>query len=143
MLQAGGAEPLGPGGGLDRGQRPGVRQRRELDAQPLDGVGDVVGDLPADQPADVLGLPGGERYAQDWATWMKFCTAEGVPLLAVTTGTLVMFTEWLWTQPGWKSGTFTAPTTISRRITGTVVSARTDRGIRLEEGVARLARRQP
>jgi hypothetical protein len=79
-------------------------------------------------------------YAQDWASWMKFCGASGVPLLAVTPGTLVMFVEWLWTQPGWKAGTCTAPSTVDRRISGTVVSARAEHGVKLEEGVARLAR---
>ncbi|MBV9024669.1 MAG: integrase [Streptomycetaceae bacterium] len=79
-------------------------------------------------------------YAQDWASWTKFCNESGVPLLAVTPGTLVMFTEWLWTQPGWKKGTCTAPSTIDRRISGTVVSARAEHGVTLEEGVARLAR---
>ncbi|WP_406187960.1 hypothetical protein [Streptomyces sp. NBC_01006] len=79
-------------------------------------------------------------YAQDWASWTKFCTAAEVPMLAVTPGTLVMFVEWLWTQPGWKKGTFTAPSTIDRRLSGTVVSARADHGVRLEDGVARLAR---
>jgi hypothetical protein len=34
-------------------------------------------------------------YAQDWASWGKFCTASGVPALAVAPGTLVMFVEWL------------------------------------------------
>lgn len=34
-------------------------------------------------------------YAQDWASWSKFCAESGVPLLAVTPGTLVMFVEWL------------------------------------------------
>jgi hypothetical protein len=79
-------------------------------------------------------------YAQDWASWSKFCTASGVPVLAVTSGTLVMFVEWLWTQPGWKKGTCTAPSTIDRRISGTVVSARAEHGVKLEDGVARLAR---
>ncbi|MEV0137921.1 integrase [Streptomyces globisporus] len=79
-------------------------------------------------------------YAQDWASWGKFCAASGVPPLAVTPGTLVMFVEWLWTQPGWKKGTFTAPSTIDRRLSGTVVSARADHDLKLEDGVARLAR---
>ncbi|MGW3820486.1 hypothetical protein [Streptomyces sp. NPDC005046] len=40
-------------------------------------------------------------YAQDWASWNRFCAACGVPLLAVTPGALVMFVEWLWTtRPG-------------------------------------------
>ncbi|MFD4143041.1 integrase [Streptomyces sp. NPDC058572] len=88
------------------------------------------------------GRPANTRkgYAQDWANWTKFCGDSSVPLLAVTPGTLVMFVEWLWTQPGWKKGTFTAPRTIDRRITGTVVCARTDHGLDLEQGTARLAR---
>ncbi|MGW4506836.1 hypothetical protein ACWENO_19585 [Streptomyces sp. NPDC004436] len=112
-------------------------ERLVLLALPLGGL--LAG---ADYVVVADGRPANTRagYAQDWATWTKFCTAEGVPLLAVTTGTLVMFTEWLWTQPGWKKGTFTAPSTIDCRITGTVVSACTDHGVRLEEGVARLAR---
>lgn len=53
-------------------------------------------------------------YAQDCASWGKFCAASSVPPLALTPGTLVMFVEWLWTQPGWKKGTFTArrPSTV-------------------------------
>ncbi|MCU4750218.1 integrase [Streptomyces sp. G-5] len=81
-----------------------------------------------------------DSYEQDWATWSRFCAETGVPLLAVTSGTLVMFVEWLWTQPGWRKGTLAAPSTIDRRITGTVVTARTDHELTLEEGVARLAR---
>ncbi|MFC9227393.1 hypothetical protein ACFTZI_00085 [Streptomyces decoyicus] len=79
-------------------------------------------------------------YAQDWASWSRFCAESGVPLLAVTPGTMVMFVEWLWTQPGSKKGTSTAPSTIDRRISGAVVSARADHGMKLEDGVARLAR---
>lgn len=79
-------------------------------------------------------------YAQDWAHWTKFCNESGVPLLAVTPGTMVMFVEWLWTRPGGKTGTFTAPSTIDRRLSGTVVSARAEHGVKLEDGIARLAR---
>jgi hypothetical protein len=89
------------------------------------------------------GRPSSTRrsYAQDWASWTKFCAdSGGGPVLAVTPGTLVMYVEWLWTQPGGKKGTFTAPSTIDRRISGTVVSARAEHGVRLENGVARLAR---
>ncbi|WP_331742815.1 integrase (plasmid) [Streptomyces sp. NBC_00868] len=79
-------------------------------------------------------------YAQDWASWSRFCGESGVPLLAVTPVTLTAYVEWLWTQPGWKAGTGMAPSTIDRRISGTVVSARDEHGVKLEEGVARLAR---
>lgn len=63
-----------------------------------------------------------------------------MPLLTLTSGTLVLFVEWLWGQPGWKKGTFTAPSTIDRRITGTIVTARTEHGVETEQGLARLAR---
>ncbi|MEV7817370.1 hypothetical protein AB0P05_43035 [Streptomyces flaveolus] len=79
-------------------------------------------------------------YAQDCASWTKFCADSGVPVLAVTPGTLVMFVEWLWTQPGGKKGPYIAPSTIDRRISGTVVTARAEHGVRLEDDVARLAR---
>ncbi|MGC8923537.1 site-specific integrase [Streptomyces griseoaurantiacus] len=81
-------------------------------------------------------------YAQDWTSWTRFCADSGVPVLAVTQGTLVMFVEWLWTQPGAKKGTCTAPSTIDRRISGTVVTARAEHGVRLEDGIARLARKR-
>ncbi|MFJ3338632.1 hypothetical protein [Streptomyces sp. NPDC086766] len=89
------------------------------------------------------GRPSSTRrsYAQDWVSWTKFCADSGVPELAVTPGTLVMFVEWLGTQPGGRKGTCcTAPSTIDRRISGTVVTARAEHGVRLEDGVARLAR---
>lgn len=88
------------------------------------------------------GRPASTRrsYAQDWASWTKFCADSGVPVLAITPGTLVMFVEWLWTQPGGKKGTCTAPSTIDRRISGTVVSARAEHRVKLEDGIARLAR---
>lgn len=73
-------------------------------------------------------------YAQDWASWTKFCASSEVPVLAVTPGTLVMFVERLWTQPGGRKGTCTAPSTIDRRLSGTVVSARAEHGVRLEAG---------
>ncbi|MFI8503504.1 integrase [Streptomyces sp. NPDC085524] len=79
-------------------------------------------------------------YAQDWKCWTRFCTESGVPLLALTPGTLTAYVEWLWTQPGWKAGTHLAPSTIDRRLSGTVVSAREEHGVKPEPGVARLAR---
>ncbi|MEU6488750.1 hypothetical protein [Streptomyces sp. NPDC046887] len=81
-------------------------------------------------------------YATDWSAWSRFCAECDLPLSAVTSTTLVRFVDWLWTQPGWKQGTRTAPSTIDRRIAGTVVTARTDHGLTLEKGVARRARQR-
>ncbi|MEV6595164.1 hypothetical protein [Streptomyces acidicola] len=81
-----------------------------------------------------------KSYVQDWASWSKFWAETGVPLLAVTPGTLVMFVEWLWTQPRAKPGTRPARSTIDRRLSGTVVTARAEHGVKLKDGVARLAR---
>ncbi|MFI6149315.1 hypothetical protein [Streptomyces sp. NPDC051109] len=62
-------------------------------------------------------------------------------LLAVTPGTLVMFSSsGCGPNPRGKTGTCTAPSTIDRRISGTVVSARAEHGVRMEDGVGRLAR---
>lgn len=41
---------------------------------------------------------------------------------------------------GGRKGTGTAPSTIDRRLSGTVVSARAEHGVQMEDGVARLAR---
>lgn len=51
-----------------------------------------------------------------------------------------MFVEWLWTQPGGKKGASTALSTIDGHISGTVVSAPADHGMKLEDGIARFAR---
>ncbi|GGW64829.1 hypothetical protein GCM10010503_47580 [Streptomyces lucensis JCM 4490] len=81
-------------------------------------------------------------YAKDWAVWSAFCAETGLPLSAVTSSSLVRFVEWLWTQPGWTDGTRTAPSTIDRRLAGTVVTARTEHGVTVERNVARDARRR-
>ncbi|MGW2911228.1 hypothetical protein ACWC9X_12340 [Streptomyces asoensis] len=75
-------------------------------------------------------------YAQDWASWAKFCATSGVPLLAVTPGTLVMFVEGLWTQPDGKRGTCIVPSTIDRSRSSTVVSARVEHSVQMEDGRA-------
>ncbi|WP_311766723.1 integrase [Streptomyces rhizosphaericus] len=49
--------------------------------------------------------------------------------------------EWLWVQPGWRAGTFTAPSTIDRRVSGVVVTGRTDYDLKLDKTVAARARR--
>ncbi|MGW4689739.1 hypothetical protein ACWEPM_33280 [Streptomyces sp. NPDC004244] len=79
-------------------------------------------------------------YAQDWTVWSRFCTETDLPQLSVTSGALVRFVEWLWVQPGWKEGTRAAPSTIDRRIWGTVATARNEFGVMLDRTVARSAR---
>ncbi|MGX1762277.1 hypothetical protein ACWIG5_36165 [Streptomyces lydicus] len=63
-----------------------------------------------------------EGYAADWKQWETFCALLGLPTTAITPGSLTAFVEWLWVQPGWKAGTFTAPSTIDRRLSGVVVT---------------------
>ncbi|MEU5218503.1 tyrosine-type recombinase/integrase [Streptomyces sp. NPDC020807] len=79
-------------------------------------------------------------YEQDWTVWRKFTTEKRLPLLAVEEGTLVAFVHWLWQQPGKKAGTLTAPSTIDRRISGVVVTARKQHRLKLDPDVGALAR---
>lgn len=53
-----------------------------------------------------------DSYAADWKAWTRFTAASGLPLLAVRSGTLVLFVEWCWLQPGRSPGRLTAPSTI-------------------------------
>jgi hypothetical protein len=78
-----------------------------------------------------------DAYAADWE---QYCTQTGLPLLAVRRGTLVLFVEWCWLQPGRKPGTLLAPSTIDRRLSGVVVTARRQHRLPLTEDVAEEAR---
>lgn len=40
-----------------------------------------------------------DSYASDWKAWERFTAASGRPLLAVRSGTLVLFVEWCRLQP--------------------------------------------
>ncbi|EMF56476.1 tyrosine-type recombinase/integrase [Streptomyces bottropensis] len=71
----------------------------------------------------------------------KFCALLELPVTAITPGSLTAFVEWLWWQPGWKKGTYTAPSTIDRRLSGVVVTGRTDHRLVLDKTVAARARR--
>jgi hypothetical protein len=53
-------------------------------------------------------------YRGDWTTWLRYCAETDLPPAVVTTGTLVLFVEWAWLQPGWKAGTFKAPSNMYR-----------------------------
>ncbi|WP_306324125.1 MULTISPECIES: tyrosine-type recombinase/integrase [unclassified Streptomyces] len=79
-------------------------------------------------------------YGADWGAWLRFCAERDVPPAAVRTGTLVAFTEWCWTQPGQRPGTFLAPSTIDRRLSGVVVTARRLHKLQLSKDVAEEAR---
>lgn len=82
-----------------------------------------------------------DGYAADWKVWEQFCAQLGIPAAAITPGSLTAFVEWLWIQPGWRPGTFTAPSTIDRRLSGVVVTGRTKLDLVLDKTVASRARR--
>ncbi|MFG3369654.1 integrase [Streptomyces sp. NPDC048156] len=82
-----------------------------------------------------------DSYAADWKQWEEFCALLDLPVTAITPGSLTAFVEWLWVQPGWKKGTCTAPSTIDRRLSGVVVTGRTDHHLVLDKTVAARARR--
>ncbi|MFH8343118.1 integrase [Streptomyces sp. AM6-12] len=82
-----------------------------------------------------------DAYAADWKVWEQFCTLLDLPPTAITPGSLTAFVEWLWWQPGWRPGTCTAPTTIDRRLSGVVVTGRTEYGLVLDRTVGARARR--
>ncbi|MFI0156714.1 MULTISPECIES: hypothetical protein [Streptomyces] len=41
-----------------------------------------------------------DGYAADWNQWETFCALLGLPVTAITPGSLTAFVEWLWWQPG-------------------------------------------
>ncbi|MFI0156707.1 integrase [Streptomyces lydicus] len=107
-------------------------------ARPMEsGSGDVLRISSIDlRPQNTV-----ESYEADWKQWETFCALLGLPATAITPGSLTAFVEWLWWQPGWKAGTFTAPSTIDRRLSGVVVTGRTDYKLALDRTVAARARR--
>ncbi|MCX4429605.1 integrase [Streptomyces mirabilis] len=82
-----------------------------------------------------------DGYRADWKQWEQFTALLGLPVTAITPGSLTAFVEWLWFQPGWKPGTCTAPSTIDRRLSGVVVTGRTEHRLLLHKTVAARARR--
>ncbi|SED65891.1 hypothetical protein SAMN05428954_0710 [Streptomyces sp. 2112.3] len=82
-----------------------------------------------------------EGYAADRKQWETFCALLGLPTTAIIPGSLTAFVEWLWVQPGWKAGTFTAPSAIDRRLSGVVVTGRTEYKLTLDRTVAARAGR--
>ncbi|MFC7841890.1 hypothetical protein [Streptomyces sp. NPDC057382] len=81
-----------------------------------------------------------DAYAADWKAWQQYCNETGLPPLAVRRGTLVLFVEWCWLQPGRRPGTLLAPTTIDHRLSGIVVTARRQHCLALPEDIAEEAR---
>ncbi|CAM5596880.1 hypothetical protein AB0D47_36220 [Streptomyces sp. NPDC048376] len=82
-----------------------------------------------------------DSYTADWRQWTQFCALLELPVTAITPGSLTAFVEWLWVQPGWRKGTYTAPSTIDRRLSGVVVTGRADNHLVLDKTVAARARR--
>ncbi|GES32548.1 hypothetical protein AB0G60_16975 [Streptomyces angustmyceticus] len=82
-----------------------------------------------------------EGYAADWKQWETFCALLGLPTTAAP-GALTAFVEWLWVQPGWKAGTFTSPSTIDRRLSGVVVTGRTEYKITIDVRVSKASPRK-
>jgi site-specific recombinase XerD len=60
-------------------------------------------------------------YAADFKVWQSFTTSKGLPVDAITRGTLRAFVHHLW-------DTGSAPTTIDRRLAGVVVTLRREYG---------------
>ncbi|MFI8105366.1 integrase [Streptomyces sp. NPDC086023] len=87
-----------------------------------------------------------EGYAADWRAWLRFCAEADLPPAAVRSGTLVAFVEWCWHQParppkpGFPPGKLTAPSTIDRRLSGIVVTARRQLKLQLQPDIAEEAR---
>ncbi|MFZ3497187.1 tyrosine-type recombinase/integrase [Streptomyces sp. 5.8] len=81
-----------------------------------------------------------DGYEQDWRDWQRFAYAWNLPLTAITPGSLVAFVEWLWLQPGQKDGSFLAPNTIRRRLSGVVVTGRQRFRLDLNDKTAEAAR---
>lgn len=86
-----------------------------------------------------------DGYDQDWRTWERFTAEARLPVLAVRSGTLTAFVQWLWTQPGQQPGSFAAPSTIRRRLSGVLVTGRQRHGLTLpsalgDDAVELLAR---
>lgn len=66
-----------------------------------------------------------QSYAADWKQWTEFTALLGLPVTASTPGSLTAFITWLRVQPGRKKGTFNAPSTIDRPLSGAVVTGHT------------------
>ncbi len=81
-------------------------------------------------------------YKGDWREWGRFTATFGLPLLSVRSGTLAAFARWLWDgRPHDPRGTrLLSPTTIDRRLSGVVVTARTEHHLTLPRDVAADAR---
>lgn len=68
-------------------------------------------------------------YRGDWAKWVEFTAATGIPESAASRGTLRAFVHWLW-----EAGA--APSTMDRRLAGVVVTLRRSGVLVLRDDVA-------
>lgn len=88
---------------------------------------------------DATVLPNTKRaFDQDWATWERFCTREGVPPTTVSPGLLVAFTTWLAHTTEDKPAS--APSTIMRRLSG-VLDGWRRRDLTVPPGITKDARK--
>ncbi|MFD0371139.1 tyrosine-type recombinase/integrase [Streptomyces sp. NPDC127114] len=114
---------------------PGQRFAPDVEARLAEIDQAAARHVGANRPANTT-----KAYGGDWTTWLRYCAETGLPPAAVTAGTLVLFVEWAWTQPGWKSGTFKAPSSIDRHLAGIVVTARQQCRLTLDRHVGAEAR---
>jgi len=82
-------------------------------------------------------------YKGDWREWERFTGTFGLPVLAVRSGTLAAFARWLWDgrpHDPRASTKLIAPTTIDRRLSGVVATARGEHNLTLPRDIAADAR---
>ncbi|MEZ0109750.1 integrase [Catenulispora sp. EB89] len=92
-------------------------------------------DAASDAHAAALRPPNTVRgYADDWRTWCEYAAAGGIPVLAARRGTLRGFVRWLWTEKA------AAPTTVHRRLTGTVATLRREHRVLVDPADVTAAR---
>lgn len=122
-------------GPSDRGSCPSraVRRRHPGEARPADR--EATAHVEDNRPEKTR-----TGYGAYCKAWLRYCAESELPPAAVRTGTLATLVDWCWTQPGRGRGTLTAPTTIDRRLTGVVVTARRQYKLQLAEGIAEEAR---
>lgn len=85
-----------------------------------------------------------KAYNADWKEWTYFTESFGLPLLSIRPGTLAAFARWMWEgRPHDPRGLtkLLSPKTIDRKLSGVVITARSDpHNLKLPRDVALHAR---